>query len=73
MKRMSMDDFIPRSAVLAKSYFHGKHSTWDNPFADGCMAIDEADIWDIPAADVVEVVRCRECQFNTTEKKCLNP
>ena len=27
----------------------------------------------IPAVDAVEVVRCRECRFNTTEKKCLNP
>jgi hypothetical protein len=30
-------------------------------------------LYQIPAADVVPVVRCRECRFNTTEKKCLNP
>ena len=26
-----------------------------------------------PTIDAVPVVRCGECRFNTTEKKCLNP
>jgi len=27
----------------------------------------------MPTIDAVPVVRCRECRFNTTERKCLNP
>lgn len=27
----------------------------------------------IPSADVVSVVRCRGCKFNSGAKKCLNP
>lgn len=28
---------------------------------------------DIPAADVVQVVRCKDCLFFTTEKSCCRP
>lgn len=28
---------------------------------------------DIPAADVVSVVRCKDCKYNATTHKCLNP
>lgn len=28
---------------------------------------------EIPAADVVEVVRCKDCKYNIGTKKCLNP
>ena len=28
---------------------------------------------EIPAADVVEVVRCKDCKYNAGTKKCLNP
>lgn len=28
---------------------------------------------EIPAADVVEVVRCKDCKYNVGTKKCLNP
>ena len=27
----------------------------------------------IPAADVVPVVRCKDCKYNVGTKKCLNP
>lgn len=27
----------------------------------------------IPSADVAQVVRCRDCKFNSGAKKCLNP
>lgn len=28
---------------------------------------------EIPAADVVPVVRCKDCKYNVGTKKCLNP
>lgn len=30
-------------------------------------------IWKAPTADVVDVVRCKDCKFNSGAKKCLNP
>lgn len=27
----------------------------------------------VPSADVAQVVRCRDCKFNSGAKKCLNP
>lgn len=33
----------------------------------------EAVVENAPTIDAVPVVRCRECKYNTTEKKCLNP
>ena len=27
----------------------------------------------LPAADVVEVVRCKDCKYNSGTKKCLHP
>lgn len=38
---------------------------------DASKTIDE--LSDLPAVDAVEVVRCKDCRFNTTERKCLNP
>ncbi len=28
---------------------------------------------EVPVADVVEVVRCKDCKYNVGTKKCLNP
>lgn len=28
---------------------------------------------EIPAADVAQVVRCKDCKYNIGTKKCLNP
>lgn len=27
----------------------------------------------LPSADVVQVVRCKDCKYNATTHKCLNP
>lgn len=35
------------------------------------MAVDA--LYDLPVADVVEVVRCKDCRFSTGEPKCLYP
>lgn len=66
-----MADFIDRDAL----------NWWDDLFMKG---VNQSGVWvrykdvehfikDAPAVDAVPVVRCRECRFNTTEKKCLNP
>ena len=30
-------------------------------------------ICEVPAADVEQVTRCKDCKFNSGAKKCLNP
>lgn len=59
-----MADYISREAVLALGYWHGEHPDFDNPCPDGIDAVDTSDIETIPAADVVEVVRCKDCEFS---------
>ena len=50
-----MDEYIKREALYEKAYWHGEHTTVDNPFPDGVDAIDIKDVDAIPAADVVPV------------------
>ena len=38
-------------------------------FSDALMEEMKA----IPAADVVPVVRCKDCKYNKGDNKCLNP
>lgn len=57
-----MADYISREAVLALGYWHGERPDFDNPYPDGIDAVDTSDIETIPAADVVEVVRCGNCK-----------
>ena len=52
-----MDDYISRSAVLAKAYWHGDSCTQSNPYSDGVEAVDVSAIEQISAADVQLVVR----------------
>ena len=65
-----MDDYISRGAVLAKAYWHGDSCTQSNPHPDGVEAVDVSAIEQIPAADVVEVVRCKECRFRDKTDFC---
>ena len=53
-----MAEYIEREAVLAKQY---NASNFVNPMLAE-MVVDVGDIEDIPAANVVEVVRCKDCQ-----------
>lgn len=72
-----MAEYIKRSAVLEQ---------FDNADADVCETDDFGGvdygfgmknikelINAIPAADVAEVVRCKDCKYNVGTKKCLNP
>jgi hypothetical protein len=72
-----MAEYIKRSAVFEQ---------FDNADADVCETDDFGGvdygfgmknikelINAIPAADVVEVVRCKDCKYNRGSKKCLNP
>lgn len=52
-----MLEYIERNKVLAEEEFFGEHDTWDNPMADGCMAVRSDFIMNIPAADVQPVIR----------------
>lgn len=42
-------------------------------FAVGTGVSAAETIDQIPAADVVPVVRCKDCKYNRGSKKCLNP
>lgn len=46
-----------------------KHCRCSNEYCDR----QSCPIWKAPAADVVEVVRCKDCKYNIGTKKCLNP
>ena len=62
-----MADYIKRDAVLAKAYWHGDSCTQSNPYPDGVEAVDVSAIEQLPAANVVEVVRCLDCRdYNKT-------
>lgn len=50
-----MVEYIERDKVLAEEEFFGEHATWDNPMADGCMAVRSDFIMNIPAADVAPI------------------
>lgn len=58
-----MLEYIERDKVLAKEEFFGEHAIWDNPMADGCMAVRSDFIMNIPAADVAPVRHGRWINF----------
>ena len=57
-----MGEYIEREALIAefKRLTLGENSLIERIFADGVYAVLET----FPAADVVEVVKCRECQHS---------
>lgn len=57
-----MDEYIARNT--AKRWL---------AFAVGTGVSAAETIDQIPAADVVPVVRCKDCKYNRGSKKCLNP
>lgn len=72
-----MLEYIERDKVLAEEEFFGEHATWDNPMADGCMAVRSDFIMNMPAADVVPVRYGRwieeddsYCGFHTMDIVC---
>lgn len=58
-----MPEYIERALLYEKAYWHGDTPDVGNPYADGVEAVDIADVDSIPAADVVAVVRCKECKW----------
>lgn len=59
-----MTEYIERDKVLAEEEFFGEHATWDNPMADGCMAVRSDFIMNIPAADVAPVIHAKWLDFS---------
>ena len=51
-----MDDYISRQEVLDKAYAYG------NRLEPEGYCVEVEDIQTLPAADVVEVVRCQDCK-----------
>ena len=66
-----MAEYINREAVLKhKRKMQGED--WSGEFWDEAVLCE--DIRKIPAADVVEVVRCKDCAYYREETSyCLNP
>lgn len=70
-----MDDLISRQAAI--DYFVtnvGFHDEDGYPIEDEC---ELREIWTgyfdgIPSAQP-EIIRCKDCKYNATSKKCLNP
>lgn len=61
-----MAEYIDREALVAKfdQMGLGEHSFVEKVFSDGVRTI----IAEMPAADVVPVVRCRECEYAKNAK-----
>ena len=61
-----MAEYIDREALVAKfdQMGLGEHSFVEKVFSDGVRTI----IAEMPAADVVPVVRCRDCEYAKNAK-----
>lgn len=71
-----MAEYIEREALLEKLHEIGGCGAEPDTWADGYdKAIDVAYglVQMTPAADVVKVVRCRDCTWRAEDGKCLNP
>ena len=49
-------------------YLRNKYIRGEIHFDDECDMIDKC-----PTVDAVFVVRCKDCKYNSGDKKCLNP
>lgn len=66
-----MAEYIDRAAAV-KSVLRMRRP--ENSVAQNRMlSIIQIDMLKLPAADVVPVVRCKDCKYNVRTKKCLNP
>ena len=66
-----MAEYIDRAAAV-KSVLRMRRP--ENSVAQNRMlSIIQMDMLKLPAADVVPVVRCKDCKYNIGTKKCLNP
>lgn len=66
-----MAEYIDRAAAV-KSVLRMRRP--ENSVAQNRMlSIIQIDMLKLPAADVVPVVRCKDCKYNVGTKKCLNP
>lgn len=69
-----MAEYIDREA-LRKVLENWRDAHADVDDEQGCGLLEDV-IWEVdaqPAADVVPVVRCKDCKYNVGTKKCLNP
>lgn len=65
-----MAEYIDRAAAV-KSVLRMRRP--ENSVAQNRMlSIIQIDMLKLPAADVVPVVRCKDCKYNVGTKKCLN-
>ena len=70
-----MDDLISRQAAIHYCFTNvGFHDEDGYPIEDEC---ELREIWTgyfdgIPSAQP-EIIRCKDCKYNATSKKCLNP
>ena len=66
-----MAEYVERAAAV-KSVLRMRRP--ENSVAQNRMlSIIQMDMLKLPAADVVEVVRCKDCKYNVGTKKCLHP
>lgn len=66
-----MAEYIDRAAAV-KSVLRMRRP--ENSVAQNrILSIIQMDMLKLPAADVVPVVRCKDCKYNVGTKKCLNP
>lgn len=72
------DEYIRREDAvnIAESYEVKRDGFHLNDYEYGRNQVADSiasDLEDMPPADVVQVVRCKDCKYNATTHKCLNP
>lgn len=69
-----MDEYVRKQDVVDKINANADDLEQNGciPYAQGARAMAIV-VEQIPPADVVPVVRCKDCKYNATTHKCLNP
>lgn len=66
-----MAEYIKREEALRA--VQGQRGPCRSPAQNRMLDYLRAAIMRVPATDVAEVVRCKDCKYNIGTKKCLNP
>ena len=67
-----MSDLISKQAAIdaLRNYLVGKNFPCDGTLT--CRLIENEVINKLPS-EQTEIIRCKDCKYNATSKKCLNP
>ena len=65
-------EYLDRSSLVARMKYYEKHTTEESG-EHYAYSVALREIRNAPAADVVEVVRCKDCKHRTESGNCGHP